>query len=334
MATTGGSHRSSATGFELYQWLRDNGPSRPDAATGDLGLDGVQAAAAWAELRALHLVRPGPAPGVVEQVDPDIALLDLVRRQQGILYAQAEELADLAGATRVLVERYRPAAALGSGRLEVEVITSPARCDKTLRDFYELPLSTCRMLYYGPVGSGSQQSLDAMVGHISRMLSRQVTVACVYPQCFDSGRRQRRHLTELRRMGVEVRLVPQVPFSLILGDQDTALLPPAHCAPSGPLVVIRGGTLVRTFDALHTDYWVRSVPHRPADDSGGDGAELNEQLSSTLRLLGNGLTDERIARTLGVSVRTVSRLVSEIMQRLGAESRFQAGVLAQSQGLL
>jgi DNA-binding CsgD family transcriptional regulator len=178
------------------------------------------------------------------------------------------------------------------------------------------------------------------------MLGRQVKVACVYPRCFDYARRQRRYLTELSRIGVEVRFAPQLPFSLILADQDTALLPPADGASCGALVVIHGGTLMRTFDALHTDYWVSSVPYQPDRDSAGDcgaegsgagsgnGAELGEQHRATLRLLGNGLTDERIARTLGVSVRTVSRLVSELMHALGAESRFQAGVLARSQGLL
>ena len=41
---------------------------------------------------------------------------------------------------------------------------------------------------------------------------------------------------------------------------------------------------------------------------------------------GEGLKDEAVAKKLGVSVRTVRRKIYELQQRLGADSRFQAGV--------
>ena len=47
-----------------------------------------------------------------------------------------------------------------------------------------------------------------------------------------------------------------------------------------------------------------------------------------LRLLAGGLTDEMIARRLGVSVRTARRAASDLLSRLGARSRFQAGARA------
>jgi len=45
-------------------------------------------------------------------------------------------------------------------------------------------------------------------------------------------------------------------------------------------------------------------------------------------------TDEMVARKLGVSVRTVRRMASELMAELGARSRFQAGVRASERGWL
>ena len=53
-----------------------------------------------------------------------------------------------------------------------------------------------------------------------------------------------------------------------------------------------------------------------------------------LTLLGDGLKDEAVARALGVSVRTVRRMVAELMHRLDARSRFQAALLAQRRGWL
>ena len=42
--------------------------------------------------------------------------------------------------------------------------------------------------------------------------------------------------------------------------------------------------------------------------------------------------DEQIARALGMSVRTVRRRVADLMDELGADSRFQAGVEAVRRG--
>ncbi|MBL7623061.1 helix-turn-helix domain-containing protein [Frankia sp. AgB1.8] len=53
-----------------------------------------------------------------------------------------------------------------------------------------------------------------------------------------------------------------------------------------------------------------------------------------LALLADGLKDEAVARALGVSVRTVRRMVAELMHRLDARSRFQAALLAQRKGWL
>jgi DNA-binding CsgD family transcriptional regulator len=60
----------------------------------------------------------------------------------------------------------------------------------------------------------------------------------------------------------------------------------------------------------------------------------DETVSSILDLLSKGRTDASAARFLGVSLRTYRRRVSDIMEYLGADSRFQAGVLASRLGLV
>jgi DNA-binding NarL/FixJ family response regulator len=62
--------------------------------------------------------------------------------------------------------------------------------------------------------------------------------------------------------------------------------------------------------------------------------ELSHRERQLLTLLTAGYTDESAAVRLGISVRTVRRLVSGIMNRLGARSRFQAGVKAADRGWL
>lgn len=55
------------------------------------------------------------------------------------------------------------------------------------------------------------------------------------------------------------------------------------------------------------------------------GDELTGQEKAVMRLLADGLTDEVIARRLGVSIRTGRRVTAELMARLSARSR---GVVA------
>ena len=50
--------------------------------------------------------------------------------------------------------------------------------------------------------------------------------------------------------------------------------------------------------------------------------------------LAAGAKDEQIARTLGISLRTVRRRVADLLIELGVDTRFQAGVEAVRRGWL
>ena len=72
-------------------------------------------------------------------------------------------------------------------------------------------------------------------------------------------------------------------------------------------------------------------------DVAGPRAEqpvLTPRQAATLRLLAIGHTDESIAKRLGLSDRTVRRIVTDLMRRLDARSRFEAGVRAVQIGWL
>ncbi len=58
------------------------------------------------------------------------------------------------------------------------------------------------------------------------------------------------------------------------------------------------------------------------------GAALDETGTQVLRLLSSGCKDEVAARKLGLSVRTYRRHVASLLDALGANSRFEAGVKA------
>jgi DNA-binding CsgD family transcriptional regulator len=113
-------------------------------------------------------------------------------------------------------------------------------------------------------------------------------------------------------------------------DGSIAVLP-ADTA-NGSVAVLRLTSVVTTVIELFERIWPDAVPlagdELPAD------TELSGREQELLRLLAHGATDEVAAAQLGISVRTVRRMVAQIMNRLGARSRFQAGVKAADRGWL
>ena len=63
------------------------------------------------------------------------------------------------------------------------------------------------------------------------------------------------------------------------------------------------------------------------------GRNLPDHLVEVLDQLASGATDLAACRKLGVSRRTYSRRVSELLEHLGVASRFQAGMVAARLGL-
>ena len=79
-------------------------------------------------------------------------------------------------------------------------------------------------------------------------------------------------------------------------------------------------------NALFEELWSRAVPL--------PWGRRGDAVAQVMRLAAQGLSDETIARQLGVSVRTVRARFAEAMADLGAQSRFQAGVEAARRGWL
>ncbi|WP_020496672.1 LuxR C-terminal-related transcriptional regulator [Sciscionella marina] len=89
------------------------------------------------------------------------------------------------------------------------------------------------------------------------------------------------------------------------------------------------GTLYTAAERL----WCQGARTRGAVPTAGmDGG--TDRLESVLSLLSDGLTDDAVARRLGVSVRTVRNDVASTMKVLESRSRFQAGATAARLGLI
>jgi DNA-binding CsgD family transcriptional regulator len=122
------------------------------------------------------------------------------------------------------------------------------------------------------------------------------------------------------------RMLRDVPLKMMVVDRRMGLLPTSHDVifEIGPSSLLDG--LLRLFDLL----WSQASPLSP---SGADGP-LTFEDQQLLSLAAAGLTDQAIARRLGVAQRTVERRMQRILKALDATTRFQAGLRAGQRGLL
>jgi DNA-binding CsgD family transcriptional regulator len=124
--------------------------------------------------------------------------------------------------------------------------------------------------------------------------------------------------------GAQLRRPPGPVAEVTVIDRAVALLPSGHAAG---LATFRLAAVVEAVVTQFDRWWSAAAPEPAA------GVALGDRERHLLALLAAGLTDESAAARLGVSVRTVRRMMSAIMDRLGARSRFEAGLKAARSGL-
>jgi DNA-binding CsgD family transcriptional regulator len=152
----------------------------------------------------------------------------------------------------------------------------------------------------------------------------------IYPDTARTAPTLCRHLGAMSMAGVAVRTMPLVPMNALIIDGSVVVLPTDSTNSS--VAVLRLSSVVITASELFERVWPDAVPLSDSDVP--LDTDLSGREREMLRLLSLGATDESAAAQLGISVRTVRRMVAQLMNRLGARSRFQAGVKAADRGWL
>ncbi|MET9377055.1 DNA-binding response regulator [Streptomyces sp. NPDC002992] len=127
------------------------------------------------------------------------------------------------------------------------------------------------------------------------------------------------------------RLTDSIPFKMIVVDRTVAAVPLDLELLYNGLLLIRDPVVVHALVRAHHTSW------DAGEELAGATApprELPPQLRPVLDALLSGLTDEAAAARLGMSSRTYSRRVGELMHALGTTSRFRAGAEAARKGWL
>lgn len=315
----------------IYQALRAHGGFSSDAEMSSVtGVDAERARRARLRLEELGLLQEGN--GLIEPVEPETALLRTMSAYQASAAQQATAAAALQQLTDALMSVYRPAVSSEASPVEVEYITGSRRKNRAVSNLSAASRHTVDSMHPGPMPPS--QVLETSLERDAEMKSRGLRLRSIYPQTLLQAPRYVRYLQRLTEIGVEVRLLDHAPCDVLIHDNAIACLPGAPGGPTGPMLVVRGVALVRVVSGFYEDFWLRSVPYEPVRAPGEPETDLTPQERTVIRLMAGGLTDDQIARKMGVHRRTVQRAVAKLMDRLQATSRFEAGLkLAQDPDL-
>ncbi|WBQ07017.1 LuxR C-terminal-related transcriptional regulator [Kribbella sp. CA-293567] len=129
--------------------------------------------------------------------------------------------------------------------------------------------------------------------------------------------------------------VGDVPLKLLLTDGPMAFVPiDVGATQYSAALLIHDPTLVAALQTLFEQLWSRAVPLATYAGQTGSADGPTDQERDLLALLMSGLTDSETAVQLGWTERSVRSRIDRMRQRLGADTRFQAGYEAVLRGWL
>ncbi|RKT16648.1 regulatory LuxR family protein [Streptomyces sp. 1114.5] len=180
-------------------------------------------------------------------------------------------------------------------------------------------------------GSRAPEAMEEALGRDRAMLERGIRLRTLYHHTARFNGPSQAYVAAASALGGEYRTAHELFGRLIVFDREIAFIPAQD--DSWGAVVIREPSTVAYLCEIFEQTWDRATPFTTA--AGRQLEEVSREIDETIvRLLAAGLKDEAVARRLGMSLRTARRHIADIMDELGAGSRFQAGFRAAARGPL
>ncbi|MEV4398208.1 LuxR C-terminal-related transcriptional regulator [Nonomuraea sp. NPDC049607] len=301
-----------------------------EAMASELSTTNDQVRTALDHLAELALLLPSwESPGSFRPVSPQVGLQVLLQQRQAELARQQNQIAEAESAIAAIVSEYSDAQQDGQRPgadwlLGMDAIQ--ARIERLSAE------AVCEVASMMPGGAQDPQLIEAAKCLDRQVRDRGVDIRTIGLDSMRNDGPTLAYAEWLVEMGAQVRTVPTLPIRMLIYDRRVAFLPvDASNTQVGAVQVSESGTVVAVL-ALFDQIWnaatpIGSQPHK-------DEAGLLPQERHLLKLLAEGMTDEAAGHHLGLSQRTVRRMMAAIMERLGARSRFEAGLRAARQGWL
>ncbi|MEU6232281.1 LuxR C-terminal-related transcriptional regulator [Kitasatospora sp. NPDC047058] len=328
------SGRLDETAARVFTWAVRRG-RLDDRAAEELGLTSGQLERATAALSALHLLRPAPdgSPELIA-TNPELAAAELIGPINAELQARQQQAAQVRTELLGLVPFYYEMRRERSSAEAIDVMENP---DDVRAMFQELAGNCRTEVFSAHPGIGSVEGLTDALTRNLELLERGVRMRALYQHTVRVNPAMQHYASRLTASGCELRTDNEIVDRVVIVDREVAFIPRTGIgAPSGA-VMVREPALVDYLYRSLEQCWSRALPFDQEETRsvvagyGEAGAAIKRSIA---RMLADGSTDEQAARRLGMSVRTCRRHIAELMDSLGADSRFQAGVLAERSGFV
>lgn len=317
----------------VYRVMLSNPNLGVDDLAQRLAIEPDAVRSAFDELARAALLRPSlDTPDQWRAVSPEAGLEAVLARQQAELVQQQNRIEEARAAAAALMAEYtklRP----GWQYVEVEQLVGVAAVRQRVREL--TPKVQSEVLSFLPGGGQSPDNIDATTPIDQQLLERGVRFRNIYLDSIRNDARTLAYARWLTDLGGEIRTVPALPMRMIVFDRERGIVPIDVEDTSAGAVLLQGPGLIAALTSLFDQVWANATPlgaKKPRVRNDGDTPSSQEL--ELLRLLAQGLTDDLVSRRLGVSVRTMRRIAADLLERLGARSRFQAGALAVARGWL
>jgi DNA-binding CsgD family transcriptional regulator len=273
------------------------------------------------ELLELTLLRPAVDSRTLRAVSPEVGLTRLLARNQNQLLFRQQQLESARTAIAALSAEFidrQP-----DDEMVLRLDSLEAVRDR-LEELAATATEECLSLMRG--GAVRPDAIQAGKHPNQLALERGVVIRSIFQDSFRNDPDTLRYARWLADLGGLTRTVPLLPMRLVIVDRSIALVPTDPSDGRRGALELHGAALIQPLCALFDELW------RSGADFGQPTARDDQDLTGSeralLELLGQGHTDESAGRKLGLSLRTVRRMMQDLMNRLGAESRFQAGAQA------
>lgn len=295
-----------------------------------LGCKQVDIRRALDELSQLSLLRPSrDDPDTFRLVSPELAVQSLLARQEAELVRRQAEIVESRAAAAIFAAEHTRART-GEGYYGIEKINGI----DTMRDRLECLArgATHEVISLMPDSAWGPADIEASRELNHELLGRGIKVATIYLNSIRNDGPTTDYALWLAGLGGKVRTLPTLPTRLIVFDRSLAVIPSGADASVPSALVVHGAAPGAAFGAFFDQLWAAAYSLEAPSNRDDEG--LTGQERALLSLLAQGATDTVVARKLGISPRTARRNTAQLMERLEARSRFQAGAKAAERGWL
>ncbi|MEU9340180.1 helix-turn-helix transcriptional regulator [Streptomyces sp. NPDC048278] len=269
---------------------------------------------------------------------PEVSLARLMQRGEGMWNLIQREMEATHAAMSVVASEFTHTQAAKMQVIYADMITDRRRIEQMLSDAAES--ATDEILSVHTSVPNSVEALETGRARNRRAMERGVRMRTVHLASTARSSHGYTHLKALDTDGMQVRLLHHVPFRLLIVDDSFAVTPGVPDRGSSTVMMLRGREITRLLREVFEFCWLNSAPFGsanepdvPEEESGTDsGQQPTAQQRVMLQMMSEGMKDESVSRKLGISVRTVGRMVNSLMVQLNVQTRYQLGVHAARMG--